>query len=100
MTRRTREIGIRTALGADPIRVVGLVIGQAMKLVVLGLFAGLIVATLLGQLASSQLFQVSAFDPVTFAMAALVLTVAALLATALPTWRAAHVDPVTALRNE
>ena len=100
VTRRTREIGIRTALGADPIRVVGLVIGQAMKLVVIGLFAGLIVATLLGQLASSQLFHVSAFDPVTFAMAALVLTVAALLATALPTWRAAHVDPVTALRNE
>jgi predicted permease len=100
VTRRTREIGIRTALGAEPIRVVGLVIGQAMKMVIIGLLAGLIVATFLGQLASSQLFQVSAFDPFTFVMAALALTTAALLATALPTWRATHVDPVTALRNE
>ena len=100
VTRRTREIGIRTALGAEPLRVAGLVIGQAMKLVAMGLIAGLILATCLGRLASSQLFQVSAFDPLTCATAALVLTITALLATGLPVWRATHVDPATALRNE
>jgi putative ABC transport system permease protein len=100
VTRRTREIGIRTALGADPMRVVGLVTGQALKLVLTGLLAGLLAATFLGRLASSQLFQVSAFDPFTFAIAAFVLTTVALLATALPAWRAVHIDPVTALRNE
>ncbi len=100
VTRRTREIGIRTALGAEQTRIIALVIGQAMRLVSIGLIAGFIAAALLARFASTQLFQVSPFDPATFAITALVLTFAALLAAFIPAWRATRVDPVTALRNE
>ncbi|MBV9156398.1 MAG: hypothetical protein JO097_09055, partial [Acidobacteriaceae bacterium] len=65
-----------------------------------GILAGFTLAAALGRLASAQLFQVSPFDPVTFALTALVLSVAALIAACIPAWRATRVDPVTALRNE
>ena len=100
VTRRTREIGIRTALGAERARILALVIGQAMRLVLVGLFTGFIAAALVGRFASTQLFDVDPFDPATLAVTALVLTIAALLASLIPAWRAARVDPVTALRNE
>jgi ABC-type antimicrobial peptide transport system permease subunit len=100
VTRRTREIGIRTALGAEQTRILALVIGQAMRLVLVGLFTGFMAAALVGRFASSQLFDVSPFDPATLAVTALVLTIAAFLASLIPAWRAARVDPVTALRNE
>lgn len=100
VTRRTREIGIRTALGAGRSGILILIIGQAMRLVSVGLVSGLLAAALLGRLAATQLFEVSPFDPATFVVTALVLTAAALLASFIPAWRAARVDPITALRNE
>ncbi len=100
VTRRTREIGIRTALGAERTRILALVLSQAMRLVSVGLLAGFIAAALLARLAATQLFEVGSFDPATFAIAALVLTGSALAATFIPAWRAARVDPVTALRTE
>ncbi len=100
VTRRTREIGIRTALGAERTRILALVMGQAVRLVSIALLAGFLAAAVLGRLVSSQLFQVSPADPETFAISALVLAAAAVLATFIPAWRAARVDPITALRNE
>jgi predicted permease len=99
VSRRTREIGIRTALGADRTRILALVIGQAMRLVSVGLCAGFFAAGLLGRLAATQLYEVSPFDPATLAITALVLILAALLASSIPAWRAARLNPVAALRD-
>jgi predicted permease len=100
VTRRTREIGIRTALGAERTRIIALVMGHALRLVSIGLLAGFIAAAVLGRFASSQLFQVSPADPEIFAITAFVLAVVAMLATFMPAWRASRVDPITALRDE
>ncbi len=100
VTLRTREIGIRAALGAERAHILGLVIAQAMRLLFFGVVAGFAAAAALARLASAQLFQVSPFDPLTFVLTALVLALAALIAACIPAWRATRVDPVTALRNE
>jgi putative ABC transport system permease protein len=81
VTRRTREIGIRTALGAERTRITALVMGQALRLVSIGLLAGFIVAAVLGRFASNQLFQVGPADPEIFAITAFVLALVGLLAT-------------------
>lgn len=100
VTRRTREIGIRAALGASRASILGMVIRQAMLLVLAGVVAGCIAAAFLARLASSQLFQVSPSDPETFAVTACILGVTGLIAVSIPAWRATRVDPLTALRNE
>jgi predicted permease len=100
VSRRTREIGIRTALGAERTSILRLILGQAMRLVAVGLAIGIVAATLLGRLIASQLFGVSPIDPATFVIAALALVMAALLASFFPAWRAARLEPTTALRNE
>jgi predicted permease len=100
VTQRTRELGIRAALGADRARILAMVIKQAMSLIALGAAVGFIAAGFLTRLISAQLFQVSALDPITFLWAVLVLTAAALLAAYIPAWRATRVDPMTALRSE
>jgi predicted permease len=100
VSRRTREVGIRMALGARASDVLGLVLRQGMAPVLAGLAAGLALALSLGRLGSSLLFEVPPHDAATLAAAAAVLTAAALLACALPARRAARIDPAQALRDE
>jgi len=98
--RRTREIGVRMALGARPATVLRMVLGQGAVLAGIGLALGLFVAYTLTKGMGSLLFGVSPHDPVTFVTVAAVLAAAALLATGVPARRAARVDPVEALREE
>lgn len=100
VTRRTREIGIRTALGAQRGNILAVVIGQAFRLVAAGLIAGTIAAAFLARFARSELFEVNPLDPETFLITACVLALTALLAVFIPAWRAMRVDPLVALRNE
>ena len=100
VTQRTQEIGIRMALGAQRSEVLGLVIRQGMQLAGIGAVIGLIVSLAFSRVIQSQLFQVSPFDPLTFAATALVLVGAALLACYVPARRATRVDPIDALRYE
>jgi putative ABC transport system permease protein len=98
--RRTREIGVRMALGARPGDVLGMVLRQGALLAGVGLALGLLVAYTLTKSLGSLLFEVSPYDPVTFVAVAVVLAAAALVASALPARRAARVDPVVALEEE
>jgi putative ABC transport system permease protein len=100
VTERTREIGLRMALGARPGDVLGLVVGQGSRLVVLGLAVGLVLAIGLTRLLSSLLFQVGAADPLTYGALVLVLGGIALLACYLPARQASRVDPMVSLRYE
>jgi len=98
--QRTSEIGVRMALGAQARDVLRLVVSQGMKPVVFGLAVGLAAALALGRLITSQLYQVSAHNPVVLIATAFILAAAALLACLLPARRATLVDPVQALRAE
>ncbi|HEY9404508.1 MAG TPA: ABC transporter permease [Pyrinomonadaceae bacterium] len=96
--QRRRELGIRMALGAQKSNVLKLVVGQGLKLTLIGTAIGLIAAFGLMRLASSMLYGVSASDPLTFAGAALLLVFVALLASFIPARKATKVDPMVALR--
>ena len=98
--RRTGEIGVRMALGADRGRVVAMVLGGAFQQVGVGLAVGLPAAIGAGKLMSGQLFGVEPWDPVMLALAALLLSLAGLVASVIPAWRAAGVEPMVALRSE
>lgn len=100
VTRRTREIGIRIALGASPGQAVTLIVREAAVLVAAGLAIGLPLAWALGRLIESQLFGVRAMDAPTVAGATLVVALVSLVASALPAFRASAVDATEALRVE
>lgn len=100
VSRRTREIGIRMALGATRENVAGLILREVARLAGIGLGIGLAAALVADRLLSSLLYGVRAADPLVFAMAVLLLALVALLAGGLPAHRAASVDPVVALRYE
>jgi ABC-type antimicrobial peptide transport system permease subunit len=97
---RTQEIGIRMALGATAISVFRLVIGQALRLVVIGVVAGLIAASLLTRLLERLLFEVEPLDPWTFAVTAIVLLAVAAIASYVPARRGMQMAPVDALRTQ
>lgn len=98
--QRTKEIGLRVALGAATSSVVGLVFRQALRLIVAGLAVGTILAFGVGRLVSGQLYGVSPSDPITFVAIASLLCGVAVLASLLPARRATRVDPLVALRNQ
>jgi predicted permease len=100
VARRTREIGIRVALGARPADVVRLILREGLLLTAAGIGAGLVLALMSGKVVSSLLYQVSATDPVVFAVAPAVLAASALLAAYLPARRATRITPAMALRAE
>jgi putative ABC transport system permease protein len=100
VAQRTREIGVRMALGADPHKVKQLVVRQGMQPALIGVVVGLIAAFAASRLIASLLYGVSAIDPVTFVLVPLFLIAVALLATYLPARRATRVPPTVALQSE
>lgn len=99
VTQRTREIGLRTALGAESGRTIALVVGNSMLLIAVGVATGLLAAGILARSMAGVLFGISPFDAVSFTVAAVVLIGAGLAASLIPARRAALVDPMVALRN-
>jgi predicted permease len=100
LTQRTRELGVRMALGADPGRIRGLVLAQVARMSLVGGALGLVAALGLGRAAGALLFGLESHDPLTLLGAALTLALVALAAGAIPALRAARLDPLLALRHE
>jgi putative ABC transport system permease protein len=100
VSQRTHEIGIRMALGAQASDVLRMVVWRGMSLTLVGVAIGLAVALALTRVIKSLLFNMSATDPVTFALVALLLVVIAMIASYIPARRATKVDPLIALKRE
>ena len=100
VAQRTREMGVRIAIGASRRDVLGLIVGRAMRLTAIGLGVGIVLAAGAGQLLRSQILDVSPLDPVTFVVVVALLAAVAFLAAWLPARRAARVDPIIALQAE
>lgn len=98
--RRTQEIGIRMAMGATPGNVVRMIMSQSGRLVLLGAGCGLLLTLILSRVLSSLLFGVSTLDPAVLALVSILLVAVAAVATLIPAWRAARIDPLVALRRE
>jgi len=100
VTQRTHEIGIRVALGAQPLDILRMTVGEGMILVIFGLVAGLIGAAMLTRLLQTMLYNVKPFDPITYSVIPALLASVALIACLVPARRATQVDPLVALREE
>lgn len=100
VAERTRELGVRSALGATPQRILGLIIRESLRLTGIGVAIGFVAATAASRGLAAMLFGVSPLDPVTYVSVVALLAVVALVAAAAPAWRAASVSPVTPLRAE
>jgi len=100
VARRTQEIGIRMAVGADRVKVVQLILGGASKRVLAGLLLGLPLAVGAGRLIAAQLYGVSSWDPMALTVATAALAVSAFFAAIIPARRAASISPMNALRAE
>jgi macrolide transport system ATP-binding/permease protein len=100
VARRTSEIGIRTALGATRARVVGMIVGGALRQIGVGLIIGIPAALACGRVLSNQLYGVKSTDPLILGGAALLLITAATVAGFAPALRASSINPVEALRTE
>ena len=100
VARRTREIGIRMALGAQRNAVLGMFMREGALMLGIGVLLGLLLAVGTGKLISGMLYGVGALDPLAFTISPIVLTGAALLATWLPARRAMRISPMAALRTE
>jgi hypothetical protein len=100
VARRTREIGIRMALGAEPGMLLRMIMGEGCIMLASGVAIGLLLAMVTAKILSGILYEVGAFDPIAFTVAPLLLAAAALIATWLPARRATHVNPIQALRTE
>ena len=98
--QRTRELGIRLALGSTPGRVIGLVLGSGLRLLLVGLLAGLVLAFALGRALAERIPHVSAFDPGVFAAVSALLVFVGILGCLIPALRAAQIAPARALRYE
>ncbi len=98
--QRTREIGVRAALGANRSQLMGLVVGQGLMLALIGVVTGGIAAVALGRLVETQLYSVKALDIVSFGLTAGVMILTAFLASVIPALRALRIDPINALRGE
>jgi hypothetical protein len=98
--QRTREIGVRAALGAGRGQLIGLVVGQGVTLAIIGVVAGGLAAVGLGRFVETQLYSVRALDIVSFAATAGVMIGTAFIASLVPAFRALRVDPISALRGE
>jgi predicted permease len=100
VSRRTREIGVRMAIGAEAHDVLRMVLRESLLIVAIGILAGIPAAMGMGRLISSQLYGLSPRDPITLAIAAVLLLIVCVLASYLPARRAARIDPMVALRHE
>jgi putative ABC transport system permease protein len=100
VSRRTREIGIRLAMGAERAQVLRMVTGGGVSVALVGVAAGLVMAFGITRLLRGVLYGVTPLDPLTFVLVALGLTATAALASLVPAWHAARVDPVVALKSE
>ena len=98
--RRTKEFGIRTALGALPGSIVRMVLRETLVLLILGVSAGLVLALFLGRFVATLLYGIRATDPFSIAAAVLVLITVTMIAGFIPAMRAARVDPLAALRED
>ena len=100
VVRRTREIGVRMAVGARGLDVLRMVLREAFWLVISGVFIGLVVALMTMKLIAGLLFGLAPTDPLTLILATMLLLAIAAFAGGMPAWRAARIDPVDALRQE
>jgi ABC-type antimicrobial peptide transport system permease subunit len=100
VSQRTSEIGIRMSLGAEARDIMRLIIGQALRLVGVGLLAGVVIALTATRVMTSLLYGVTATDPITFVSICAIIGTIALIASYMPAARAARVDPLVAIRYD